>query len=319
MVSERKDSLNNSLAAINITYNQPILSPGATWYEQGVVFVNETVMNSTPMDLFIDLNNTIYAAVRNKHVIYIFNSENMNARGNITNGLSKPYSIFLYRDDVLFIDNGETNKTIDVWSLSNNTRLNSLNISGYCRSLFIDLNETIYCSMDTTPIVMKNSFLSFQTSFFEIAAGNGTNGSESHQLHSPKGIFVSKNFSLFVADYHNNRIQVFYPNNRTGITLISDELIVGKRLSHPIDVMLDGYGYVFILDSGNNRIIGSSSGGWRCVVGCQALPGLLLPVMNGTRAFAFDSSGHLWVATNDRARIQKFHLRSNVSGNTIQQ
>jgi glucose/arabinose dehydrogenase len=73
-------------------------------------------------------------------------------------------------------------------------------------------------------------------------------------LNSPYGIFVDVNFDLYIADNKNNRIQLFKSGHLNGTTVAGDNTI-SSELWEPSDIVLDADGYLFIADSGNNRII----------------------------------------------------------------
>lgn len=83
-----------------------------------------------------------------------------------------------------------------------------MNTSSACFGVFVDVNNSLYCSIDTRHQVFKK-WLNDNTSIWIVAAGNGTAGSASNMLHFPNGIFVDTNFDLYVAEWSNNRIQLF--------------------------------------------------------------------------------------------------------------
>ena len=74
-----------------------------------------------------------------------------------------------------------------------------MNISTASLGLFIDINNTLYFSLDTENKVMK---VSLDGNLYSptLVAGNGTSGSDSTQLDHPNGIFVTVDFDLYVAD-----------------------------------------------------------------------------------------------------------------------
>jgi hypothetical protein len=82
-------------------------------------------------------------------------------------------------------------------------------------------------------------------------------------------------------------------------------------LNGPIGVILDGNNYLFISDMRNNRIIGSSSNGFRCLAGCSEQAGSLVSQFNGPRILAFDTYGSLFVADRTNNRIMKFPIINN--------
>jgi hypothetical protein len=107
-----------------------------------------------------------------------------------------------------------------------------------------------------------------------------------------------------VADCGNNRIQLFRPGELNGTT-------ENITLNCPSDVKLDIDGYLFIVDRGNSRIIGSGPGGFRCIVGCSGSAGTASNELLVSRYFAFDSYGNIFVTDMYNNRIQKFLLEQN--------
>ena len=77
------------------------------------------------------------------------------------------------------------------------------------------------------------------------------------------------NFDLYIADYLNHRVQLWRSGESNGITVAGN----GSPnptidLDHPTAVVLDAGKYLFIVDSANDRIVGSGLNGFRCLVGC---------------------------------------------------
>ena len=83
------------------------------------------------------------------------------------------------------------------------------------------------------------------------------------------------------------------------------------NIRYPVTVVLDVDEYMFIVDSGNNRIIGSGPDGFRCVVGCTGTSGSALDQLSIPKSMAFDSHGNIFVVESNNQRIQKFLLSSN--------
>ena len=145
-------------------------------------------------------------------------------------------------------------------------------------------------------------------------AGTGCSGSALDMLAYPRGIFVDLSFSLFVADSGNNRIQRFNRGQLNASTVAGNGASGSITLSAPTGIVLDGYGYLFIGDCNNHRIIGSGPKGFRCVAGCTNGPGLASNQLRFPEGISFDSYGNIWVADSTNQRIQKFILTSNSCG-----
>ena len=182
-----------------------------------------------------------------------------------------------------------------------------------CFGLFVDISDTVYCSMYSRHQVVKR-WLNDNTNVSTTVAGNGTAGSLSNQLVLPVGIFVDTNFDLYVADNGNNRIQLFKLGQLNGITVAgTGSLNTTITLRYPTAVVLDADKYLFIVDKQNNRIIGSDSKGFRCIVGCSG-SGAASNQLTTPEMLWFDSYGNLFVADRGNNRIQKFFLYTNSCG-----
>lgn len=83
----------------------------------------------------------------------------------------------------------------------------------------------------------------------------GSSGSGATDLDTPQGIaFVRRGSDdlLYIADSHNNRVQVFKTDGTHVKSITTDGTIA---LSDPHDVAVDATGHVFVADSGNARIV----------------------------------------------------------------
>ena len=178
--------------------------------------------------------------------------------------------------------------------------------------LFVDVTNNLYCSQDQRHQVVKKS-LNDSSSALTIAAGTGCQGSASNMLSSPNGIFVTKSLDLYVAEWGNDRIQLFRSGELNGTTVAGNGAMGTISLHQPLSVVVDGDGYLFIVDHSNNRIVGSGPFGWRCVVGCSG-GGPASGDLSGPRALSFDIDGNMFVADEGNGRIQKFLLSNNLCG-----
>ncbi|WP_048103871.1 PKD domain-containing protein [Methanofollis liminatans] len=135
----------------------------------------------------------------------------------------------------------------------------------------------------------------------------------------PKGVAVDDAGNVYVADTNNHRIQKFDANG-TFITTWGHEespslpgelpvIEANGNFSFPKGVAIDGEGFVYVADSGNNRIQKFDAngtfitkwGGWPVGYGDGQFSGL--------RGIAVDEDGFIYVADAEEyviARIQKF-------------
>ena len=214
-------------------------------------------------------------------------------------------------DNLYFYD--YINRQVNVWTANMTISHPVMMISTYCRDLFADENNTLYCSVtDLHQVVTKA--LNDPTNTLVTVAGTGCAGSASDQLYYPGGIFVRFNVGIYVADAFNNRIQRFSPGQMSATTLAGFGAPGTISLNHPMDVVLDGDGYVFIVDTENHRIIGSGPRGFRCVAGCMNASGSASNQLTRPQSMSFDSDGNIWVADTGNGRFQNFTVNNVSSG-----
>ena len=223
------------------------------------------------------------------------------------------YSIFVAGDDNLYSYDCSNNQ-VNMWSMNLTRSQPVMFMSDYCGDLFVDTNSTLYCSIQSMHHVVSKS-LNDPKNTLTMVAGANCYGSASNMLSSPNGIFVDLNFTLYVADSGNNRIQRFNSSQVNAITIAGDGAPGTINLSYPVDIVLDGDGYIFIADLGYGRIIGSGPDGFRCVASCvNGGGGSASNQLSSPRSLSFDSDGNIWVADYDDRRIQKFLLSTNSRG-----
>ena len=147
-----------------------------------------------------------------------------------------------------------------------------------------------------------------------IVAGTYCTGYQPHMLNNPRGLFVTINFELYVADAGNNRIQRFQPSQLNGTTVAGSNAPGTIQLCYPTAVMLDDDGYLFILDSENYRVVGSDLYGFRCLFGCTHGCWPASDRLSYHQSMVFDSHGNIFVAGGNSGRVQKFRLSFNSCG-----
>ena len=231
----------------------------------------------------------------------------MNFTTYIQVNLSPPTSIFVTEDSQILTYHGCPNKRIDRWNQTNMSSLPSMDFYADCDHLFVDHNYKVYCSQTQQHQVVIKTNLNITTEF-AIIAGTGTPGSHSNMLNSPRGIFVTVNLSLYVADCNNGRVQLFPKNQTDGITVFGNNPNNIISLDCPTGITLDAENNLFIVDSNQHRIIGSDTAGFRCIVGCSGSPGSSADRLYYPSILHFDSFGNLFVLDSGNRRIQKFIL-----------
>ena len=270
------------LTTVEVSFNQPRFRPNATWNSNATNFANETL-------IFINSNNSIYIPNQKTNEILISNNDKLSKK--ISSNLSNPSSIFVTNNGDIYVGNQVNHGRIDKWIAANETWTTvMMNVTLSCSAIFVDIYDSLFCSMFDIHRVDKK----WTSGTTAVVAG-----SELNSLNHPWGIFVDINLDLYVADFGNNRIQLFRKNQRNGITVAgngSEPLTI--ELNSPTGIVLDGDRHLFVVDHGNNRIIGSDENGFRCINDKLSSP----------QTMSFDSYGNIYVTDRDNHRIQKMSL-----------
>jgi DNA-binding beta-propeller fold protein YncE len=142
----------------------------------------------------------------------------------------------------------------------------------------------------------------------------GSCGSGSTQFDSPRGLYVdtSSGNTIYVADTDNHRIQMWVPGATSGVTVAGITTYYGTALNQlwsPQTLIVDTNGNMFIVDTGNDRImrwtIGASSG---MIIAGTGTSGTLASQFNNPYSISFDPYGSLFVSDWTNNRIQKFAI-----------
>lgn len=103
--------------------------------------------------------------------------------------------------------------------------------------------------------IEKNRFVFYCKK--KVAGGYGA-GATPERLNNPFGIDVDNAGTIYIADYNNHRIQMWYPGAAVGITIAGQTGVAGSwsyLLNNPAWVVYDQqYNYLYIMDSANDRI-----------------------------------------------------------------
>jgi hypothetical protein len=297
-----------------VSYNQPKFCSNASWNPYATTFANISTVGSNPNAIFVNTDNTVYVGNRANDQIVVWSNESSTPTRIISGNLVNPYSLFVTTSGDIYVDSASLTGQIDKWTLNSTSGIPTMYTCSKCYSVFVDINNILYCSMAGLDQVVTKSLNSVSNTL-AIVAGTGTCGSTSNMLCGPYGIFVDINFDLYVADCYNNRIQLFQSGQLSGKTIAGNaSSSTTITLYFPIGIVLDGNNYLFIADSGNNRIVGSGPNGFQCLVGCSRSPGSASDQLNFPRTLSFDSYGNMFVTDQVNGRIQKFDLITNLCG-----
>ena len=179
---------------LDIPYNQPIFARNASWNPNATTVADQNVVGSNPRSLFVDINNTLYVACQHLHQVKVWYEGNASPSRVLQGDLSFPQSVFATINGDIYVDNGGNRKRIDMWTLHTKQSISVMNVLGECYGLFIDHNDSIYCSLSDHHRVIRTAKHTRNQSI--IIAGNGSAGSTSNTLTYPSGIFVDINFTF---------------------------------------------------------------------------------------------------------------------------
>jgi hypothetical protein len=296
-----------------VSFNQPQFCSDTSWNPNAINFTNHSINGSGIDGIFINTNNTVYVANYGNNQILIWLEGSSSPTTILSSGLFSPFNVFVTITGDIYVDNGYSHGRVDKWAFNATNSTPATYVSSACYGLFVGINNFIYCSMGAVhQIIMKSLNNSVNPSI--IVAGTGCSGMTPNMLYKPSGIFVDTSLSVYVADAGNNRIQFFPAGQLNGTTIAGNGASGSISLNYPTAIILDGDGYLFIVDSNNNRIVGSGPNGFRCLVGCSEISGSASNQLKLPLSISFDSYGNIFVIDNGNNRIQKFLLATNSCG-----
>ena len=299
---------------LGLSYNRPKFCPSATWNPNGTTLANISTVGQGPVGIFIHRNNSIFIPNRNNSHVIIWSDRNYTSPSILSTNSSYPYGIFVTLSGDIYLDSGYPYNVVDSWKWNIITSAYapsaSLTIGEQCHGLFIDTNNSLYCSLESSHRVIKRSLNSSNTQIFTVA-GTGCAGFLSDMLQHPQGIYLDTNFDLYVADKDNNRVQRFPIGQPNAVTAAGRGAPGTIPLSQPCGVALDADGYLFIVDSEHNRIVGSGPDGFRCLIGCNGTRGSAFYQLAMPLSIAFDSFGTIFTTDSFNDRVQYFQLLTN--------
>jgi len=287
--------------------NQPKLSSCANWSSKAITLTNGSRIGQYPSGIAINRQNNIYVINRNNSNILVWYNESMDPIQIIQTNSIKPWSLFVTISNDIYIDNGYSNGRIDKWTLNTTNIEIVMNINSSCTGLFVDIYDRLYCSLANKHYVIKFE-LENNKSIPMIIAGTGCPGPVANMLDHPYGIFVDNKTNLYVADSHNDRIQLFLPNRLDAITVVGFGVAMTLILNRPTGIVLDADDNLYIVDSHHHRIIRMIENKFQCLIGCSGDSGSSANHLDKPQTMAFDTVGNIFVTDYNNHRIQKFNL-----------
>ena len=239
------------------------IPPCAIWNQTGITVAgnaNGTAGNdprslNTTVSIFVDNNYTLYVCDRENHRIMKYE---VNATtGTVVAGTGMPGSgpTELYEPKGVAVDQmgavivaDSSNYRIQRFPLGSlvgtTIAINSSNnLLGQTRDLHIDVNNGIYVTDSDYSRIVKfypNNGVGV------VLAGSSGPGIGADQLDQPYGNFIDGNETLYIADFGNQRIQMWLHGATNGSTVAGVTNSSGSsltRLKSPRGVIVDNNGY----------------------------------------------------------------------------
>ena len=219
--------------------------------------------------------------------------------------LAVPNSLFVTSNGDIYVGQGSGSRIV-IWKYDSTREEILLKAGEACYGLFVDTNDTIYCSLKKKNQIKIKS-IKYSNTTWTIRASEVFGFVRQRNLDGPYGIFVHMNFGLYVTEYNTNKILLFEPGQTTGRKLVEN------NLNGPTNIVLDIDANLYIVDSNEHRVVFVAAGEdqIRCLVGC---PGNRNTPMRFPTSLSFDSFGNILVSDTHHNRVLKFQLEINSCG-----
>ena len=250
-----------------------------------------------------------------------------NFQGNLPFQLSDPEGVFVDGSGNLYVADADNNR-IQMFPAGSTSATNGITVAGgrglganayqlsYPNAVFVDGGGNLYVSDNLNNRIQKFPPGSDSTTNgVTVAGGNGL-GSAGNQLNSPTGIFVDRTGNLYVADYYNDRVQMFPAGSDSatnGITVAggNGQGSAPDQLAYPTTVYVDTMGSIYVVDQLNNRVQkwSPNPAGISSIQNAEAIS--LYPNPNNG-SFILQSSGDVdkeYIIYDMIGRVSKFCIR----------
>ncbi|CAF2697913.1 unnamed protein product [Rotaria sp. Silwood2] len=293
-----------------------IICPTAIWNNTFTVIAGitgvgggGTALLNGPLDIFYTGNNTFYIADYYNNRIQKFADGSARATTVTNLTLSNPSSVHVTNNgDIYVLDTSNyrvvqwVNNVVTVVAggRGSGSGLNQITTS---HAMHVDANSNIYVSEYLNHRVTL--WTAGNPNISQVVAGGYGVGSSSDKLNNPYGIYVDNSGTLFIADASNHRIQKWPSGAVVGTTVAGQTGASGSlsyQLNYPTHVMMDQYGYLYIMDANNNRIQKWFPGATYGVTVVSSSS------MNDPRAIRFDPYGNIVVADHTSDRVISFAM-----------
>ena len=187
------------------SYNQPDLSLYASWNKNAITFANSSSVGKESIGVFVDDQDAIYVANGEDGQFLVWENASSTPTIVTLDSSTNPLSIFVTSDGDIYVDGGNFDNRVDKWHFHTAHSEIVMSINGSCTGLFLDVNNSLYCSATNNHLIMKMKLNDSKSSSI-VVAGTGCPGPVTNMLDHPHGIFVDKELNLYVADTDNNKI-----------------------------------------------------------------------------------------------------------------
>ena len=157
-------------------------------------------------------------------------------------------------------------------------------------------NRVYVCDTYNHRITILNHDLTFHGSF-------GSKGSQAGLFNKPEGISVSREGNVLVADYFNNRVQVFDANDHLLSSITHTG--AGEKLKGPVSVAVGPDDWVYVVEQICGRVSVFDENGK--YIKSFGKSGDNNGEFKGPYAIALRDDGYVYVSDTSNGRVQIFH------------
>ncbi|CAF4280158.1 unnamed protein product, partial [Rotaria sordida] len=193
------------------------IHPNARWQQNGITVAggngqgNEINQFSSPRGLYVDDDQTVYVADRGNDRIMEWKwgatsgqvVAGGNDEGSGTHQLDHPSDVIVDKETDSLVICDSANKRVVRWPRRNRTSGETIISNSNCWGLTIDENGYLYV-VDTGKGEVRR-YRRGESQGIVVAGGNGY-GDDLNQLYFPQYIFVDRDHSVYVSEWHNHRV-----------------------------------------------------------------------------------------------------------------
>ncbi|CAF3563380.1 unnamed protein product, partial [Adineta steineri] len=144
-----------------------------------------------------------------------------------------------------------------LWNKTGITVIGSSSSLVPASGVFVDLNDTLYATDETTHYVVWR-LLKNAVNPTIVAGTSGSQGSSSTQLNFPNDVYIDRSGNIYVTDCNNHRVQKFNSGSNIGVTIAGTGSAGSalNQLNLPRYLTFDSTEtYMYIADYGNHRVM----------------------------------------------------------------